>query len=169
MATFTKEEFLRLIERLNDAQYGDEEIDYSDEEVWTSSAPKPKKQPENNGTINLINLKREKIQEAIYKCTNLKIDNFTIRVTKYHGLADKQGKGSNLFVDLAFFQEVFRTPSGAPCKMTYKFDVLKDNRFTERPWLNHCGPGGVATKVPIETAVEIVRWFQGIIRMTAFL
>jgi hypothetical protein len=172
MGTFTQEEFLRLIEYLNDNQYGSEEDSLdNEEEAWLSAMPIPpkkKKPPENSGTQDLTNLKKDKIKDAIYKSTNLKIDKFTIKVNKYHGFPDKNGKATDLFVDLSFWQDVTKTPNGAPCKMTYKLDVLKDNRFASCPWINYCS-GTSATKVPIDMAVEIVRWFQGIIRMTAFL
>jgi hypothetical protein len=53
--------------------------------------------------------------------------------------------------------------------MTYRLDLLKDNRFSNRPWLSYIKNNSHATGVPVDTAVDIIRWFQGVIRMTAFL
>lgn len=63
----------------------------------------------------------------------------------------------------------FRTPSGNPCNMDYRINLHKDNRFTNRPWLNEFGPQGEADDVPIETVVDIIRWLQALKRMNAFL
>jgi hypothetical protein len=173
MGTFTKEEFLRLVERLTEQQYGGE-IDEpeSEETVWMPADPPAKdkiKYPSSNGVIDLTNVKKDKIKDALYKCTTLKVGHFTVKISKYHGYPDKNGKGQDLKLDLTFWHEVYRTPSGAPCRMTYKLDVAKDNRFSNRPWLSYLSGTSAARNVPIDTAVDIIRWFQGVIRMTAFL
>ena len=173
MGTFTKEEFLRLVEQLTDQQYGDEiEPQEPEEIVWMPADPPAKEKirmPSDAGVIDLTKCKKDKIQESLYKCTTLKVGHFTIKITKYHGLPNKNGKSQDLKVDLSFWHEVYHTPSGAPCKMTYRLDVAKDNRFSNRPWLSYLSGSTGVKNVPIETAVEIVRWFQGVIRMTAFL
>jgi hypothetical protein len=173
MRSFTKDEFQRLVEELTAQQYGDE-IDAPEEEeiVWMPADPPAKdkiKLPSNSGVMDLTKVKKDQIKDALYKCTSLKVGNFTIKITKYHGYPDKNGKGQDLKMDLSFWHEVYKTPSGAPCKMTYRFEIGKDSRFAGRPWLLYqFGTSGMKD-VPADVVVEVIRWFQGVTRMTAFL
>jgi len=172
MKTMTKEEFLRLVEELTQQQYDDPEPITEQEMEWIPADPPAKdriKLPSETGVIDLTKYKKDKIKDAIYKCSSLKVGHFTIKVTKYHGYPSPKSPGGDLKVDLSFWHEVYKTPSGAPCKMTYRLDVTKDSRFSNRDWLSYCKNSWSAREVPIDTAVEIIRWFQGIIRMIAFL
>ena len=172
MKPFTQDELLRLIEELTEKQYSDE-IDIPDEDItWIPAEPPAKekiKLPSENGVIDLTKVKKEQIKDALYKCTTIKVGNFTIKITKYHGYPDKYGKSQDLKMDLSFWHEVYKTPSGAPCKMTYSFEIGKDSRFYNRPWLCYQVGNYSLKNVPADVVVEIIRWFQGVIKMTAFL
>lgn len=168
MKYLTNEDFLRLIEELSDDV---DESDFSYENSWMPADPpaKDKIKPPGNGMVDLTNVKKGNVKDILYKSTIFKIGLFTIRITKYHSYPTKNNKEQDLKIDLTFLREVDRTPSGAPCKMQYKFDIGKDSRFANRPWLSYLSDSSNMKNVPIEDAVEIIRWFQGLHRMTAFL
>lgn len=174
MNPISKEEYIALLEQLADEQYGDDSTPELtiQEESWIPAEPYAKermKAASVNGTIDVTKFRKDKIQEALYKCVNIKIGIFLIRIEGYHGYPDKLGKGTNLTMDIAIWEEKYTTPTGNPCKMTYRVDFFKDNRFYNRPWLNYFNTYGKAHNMPVETVVEVIRWLQAIKRMTAFL
>lgn len=172
MKSFTQDEYLRLIEECAEQEYGDETDNPEYEYTWMSdkaSYIKSKIKNPTSGTIDLSKIKKESIKDTLFKSTVFKIGTFTIKVTKYHSYPIKNNTNQDLKIDLAFLHDVTKTPSGAPCKMQYKFDIGKDSRFTNRPWLIYLTDNSSMKNVPIEEAVEVIRWFQGLIRMTAFL
>lgn len=173
MKSFTNDEFLRLVEELTEKQYSDEVEEPEYEYSWVPSEPhvkdRLKKVPISSGILDLSKVKKEAIKDMLYKSTLFKIGIFTIRITKYHSYPTKLEINQGLKIDLAFLHDVNKTSSGAPCKMQYKFEIGKDSRFSNRPWLVYLTDSSSLKNVPIEDAVEIIRWFQGLQRMTAFL
>lgn len=170
MKSFTQDEFLRLIEECTEQEYGDEinipEFEYNWISEKSSYIKKKIQELKPNGTIDLSKVKKEAIRDALFKSTLFKIGIFTIRITKYHS---HPSKDQDIKIDLSFLYDATQTPSGAPCKMQYKFELGKDNRFANRSWLVYLSTSSSMKEVPIEEAVEVIRWFQGITRMTAFL
>lgn len=169
MKSFTQDEYLRLIEECAEQEYGDETDNPEYEYTWMSdkaSYIKSKIKNPTSGTIDLSKIKKEAIKDTLFKSTVFKIGIFTIRITKYH---ITPVKNNILKIDLTFLHDVTKTSSGAPCKMQYKFEIGKDSRFANRPWLIYLTDNSSMKNVPIEEAVEVIRWFQGLIRMTAFL
>lgn len=174
--TFTKEEYLALVEELTKEQY---DSDYIDDDVYMPSNwpdPEPeiemkKKEllPNTNGQIDLTNIKAGKIKEELFKCANLRVGNFKIRISRYNGVPSSEG--SKIAISLQVFEERNKTPSGAPCKIDYPVVFEKDSRFAGRSWIKYFGgnKGNGATNVPVDTVVDVVRWFQALKRMGAFL
>lgn len=184
MSTITKEEYLQLIEQYANDQYGDRydteegapyELGAFIQEHWLPAESEAKEKMlvarnrNENGCIDLTTVKKDKLHDALYKYTNVKVSEFIIRIEEYHGKPGKTGKTVNLTMDIAVWEEVYRTPSGAPCKMTYRKNFHQDNRFDKRPWLNYFNNSGEAHNIPTETVVEVIRWMQALKRMTAFL
>lgn len=166
MKSLSNDDYLRLLEDLN----AEDDIDISESEPFWMPADPPAKEkikpPGMVGAIDVSNIKKHDLQKIIYNHTSMKIGIFLIRVTKYHSLP---GKNQDLKMDLSFWHEVYKTPSGAPCKMTYKFDIGSDKRFSNCSWLSYLTDKSSMKEVSIDTVVEVIRWFQGIHRMTAFL
>lgn len=123
------------------------------------------------GIIDVTKFRKDKIQEALYKCMSIQVGEFLIRIDTYHGYPDKFGKGTNLTMDIEVWKKQYKTLSGNPCNMDFKMDWSKDNRFFGRPWLQLFAGGTScsANDVPVETVIEIVRWMQALKRMNAFL
>lgn len=170
----SKEDYWKLIES---AQEDDDDMmgmSYS-EEAWIPAVSPAKEKMDAaraasaHGMVDVLKYRKEAVQEAIYKCMNLQVGEFIIHIKRYNGHPkDKQFVGP-LTLDINVMQERYQTPSGAPCKMSYKFDFFRDNRFTNRPWLSYFDSSGNAEEVPVETLVEIIRWMQALRRMNAFL
>lgn len=173
MNSISKEEYLKLLEEISNHQYDDEEDDVPNVEddswIWAESPAKDRMMRLNHhGVIDVTKFRKEKIRDALYKCTNIQVGSFMIRISTYHGYPDKLGKGTDLTMDIETWEKRYKTPSGNPCNMDFRVDLSDDNRFTGRPWLL-LFKGSSARKIPVETVVEIIRWMQAIKRMTAFL
>ena len=170
MKSLTDQEYLELIQKFVDQQY-DQVDDHNTEKMeWIPAEPEYKKkihQANTAGMIDLTHVKSTKIKEELLKCTNLKVGNFKVRIKRYNGVPSHQG--IQMTVDMEVWEERNQTPSGRPCKIDFPMLFYKDNRFLGRPWVKYFNQGNFATNVPIDTAVEIVRWLQALKKLTAFL
>lgn len=172
--TLTKEEYIKLLEEIADQQYNcdpaEDMVIADDSWIWADPPAKEKMKAHNGyGTCNAIGLKREKIQEMLYKYKNIQVGHFLIRISEYHGFPDKFGKGKDLTMDIEIWERKFRTPSGNPCQMDYRADLSQDNRFFGRPWITLFATSSSASHVPVETVVDIIKWMQAIKKLSAFL
>lgn len=169
MNSITKEEYLALINKLLDQQYSDDGEKPETENHWIpAESPLKDKIPfaVQNGVIDLTNAKKDKIKPSLMNAGSFKVDNFLIKVTK----RQTQGiVGSNLTLDLEVYEEKFRTPSGNPCRMTYRLDIKNDPRFEQCRCLSNFGGGHYSRNVTSEVFFDLVRWMQALKRMTAFL
>jgi len=169
MKSFTDQEYLDLIQSLVDQQYDDAIEDYDiDKMEWIPAESEIKKKLESlnhHGMIDLTNVKSTKLKEEIKKCANLRVGAFKIALTSIRPNPIKGDVG----YDLEIREERTKTPSGQPCRVDYRVDLTKDSRFRGRPWLKYFLGNGVASNVPIDSVVEIVRWMQAVKKLTAFL
>ena len=176
MTFLNKEEYLKLIE---EAYSNEDDVDNYDipDSSWMPSESPAKARMEraraasNHGIIDVLKYKKEQIQEALYQHVNLRVGEFLIHIDEYHGLPSikKMPPHAQLTMDIVIMQEKNRTPSGAPCKMHFKMDFFKDNRFTNKSWISYFTSSGKAHNIPVETVVDIIRWMQALRRMNAFL
>jgi hypothetical protein len=175
MTSISKDEYQRYLEELTDQQYADnDDADFYSppEEAWIPAESEAKERMNfvnRNGSIDVTKFRKEKIQEALYKCINIVCGVFLIRINKYHGSPDKFGKGTNLSMDISLAETKFKTATGQPCNMQFRMNLTNDNRFTNRPWLHYFSAYGRGTNVPVEVVVDIIRWLQALKRMNAFL
>lgn len=170
MRSFSKEEYFDLVSKLTDEQY-DTLDDFPNEINLISSEPPPKPKKEltiPNGIVDLTTVKKDQIKDLIFKSNTIKVYDFTIRITLFHG-ESSPSTGSELTVDVHLYHNIYKTPlSGKPCSMTIPFNINKDGRFKGRPWLTYFqGPNG--RNIPIDVLVEIVRWIQVVKKLPAFL
>ena len=171
MTTMSNEEYLKLIESLDQ-----EDEDYCDdipEDAWfpSESAVKKKEVPARN--IDALNLNKDKIKEILYETSSIDVGSFIVRVNAYHGFPVKIGEfevpNSTLTLDHSLWERKHKTFSGHPCNMVYRLNILKDDRFVGRTWLDHFETFGGALDVPIDTVVDIIKWLQTIQKYPAFL
>jgi hypothetical protein len=164
-------DYLDLIQKLVDQQYDDAIDDYDISRMeWIPSEPEIKKkihQASSSGMIDLTNVKSNKIKDELLKCTNLRVGPFKVRIKRYNSVPSQ--KGAQMTVDIEVWEERTKTPSGNPCRIDYPMIFSNDSRFSNRPWLKYFDRGNFGTNVPIDIAVEIMRWMQGIHKLTAFL
>lgn len=171
MKNSIEEEYIKILQDLVEHQYSDgPEENEVPPEAWVPSesiiAKRAKRiTPNYYGSIDVTNFKKDKIKDAIYQCMNIKVGEFLIKITSYNDLYIDKEKTMNI----AIWEKRYRTPSGNPCNMEFKANLLKDTRFTSRPWLNLFTNGGSAIRVPMDTLIDIIRWLQAIKRMTVFL
>lgn len=170
MSNLTKEEYLKLVEKFFNEQYDEVPfIESLPNDAWIYADPPAKdkmKLPGHDGITDLTNVKKDKIAEILHTCRNIKIGNFLVKITKYHGEPDYEG-GANFGLDICIYEE--KVKSNPPSKIQYKVDVHKDTRFSGRVWIEHFNSFKIGANIPLETVVEIVRWLQAIKRMSAFL
>jgi hypothetical protein len=177
MNNISVEDYIKLLEQLtNEEDFGgDDDLTdnfNADPWIWADSPAKEKMMKSRNassGILDVTKYKKDQILDALYKASAIKCDEFTIKIEAYHGRPSKTNNSDDLTMDIVVWEKKYKTPSGNPCNMDFKKDFFKDNRFTKRPWLSYFNSNGSADDVPAKTVVEIVRWMQGIKRMTAFL
>lgn len=177
MKYLSKEDYLSLIESAQrDAEGYDELDNYNiSDDAWMPVESPNKAKMERartanaHGMIDVLKYRKEQIRDAIYKYMNLQVGEFTIHIRSYNGHPkDKQLDGP-LVLDIDVMQEKHKTPSGAPCKMSYKFNFFQDNRFANQPWISKFSSSGKARDIPVETVVEVIRWMQALRRLNSFL
>jgi hypothetical protein len=171
MSPISKNDYLKLLQEYVDQQYDDAIDDYNIEEMEWMNEPEIKMkviQANSNGTIDLTEVKADKIKDELFKCTNLKIGTFKIRINRYHGLPSNDG--SLIVMNLEVWEEKKHTPNGHPCKIDFPLIFHKDTRFIGRNWVTkYFDKKSVAYNVPVETVIEIVRWMQAVTKLSAFL
>jgi hypothetical protein len=171
--SFTRKDYLSLIQKFAEEQYDtpDEEEPKLEDYWMPAESPLKKKiqEPTNAGAADVTKVKKDQVMDCLKKFRNIKVGNFLIKITKYHN--DESGDFTKGMVDLYIYEEKNKTASGQPAKMHNKINLSKDDRFENRPWLSHSNKYNpeFLSKVPMLTVVEIVRWLQGITRLTAFL
>ena len=167
MSSFNDKEYIKLLESLIDQQYDDTIDDYDIEKMeWIPSEPEKKVHNySTTGQLDLTNVKYNNIKDEILKCVNLKVGKFKIRISKYNGVPDQLGP--QITINMKVWEEHFEKSNGSRMDRTIKFDT--DSRFSNRPWIMYFDKRNYLSKVPIDTAVDIVRWLQAITRMTAFI
>jgi hypothetical protein len=174
-------DYLKLLQDLegSDSDYQeDDDVSVPDESwIWGESPLKEKMLGPRNGAIDVTKYKKESIKEALYKSTNLQVGDFTLKIERYNGRPGRFESIKPIQIDLsmniAIWERKYKTPTGNPCKMDYRLDLHKDNRFVNKPWLTFFANSGLGTgkavDVPVDTVVDIIRWLQALKRLTAFL
>lgn len=171
MNTFTKEEYLALVEKMSAEHYGEEG---ENEPIWEPD-PAPEKASRihlvnKEGCVDLTKANKDKVRDILfnYKYANLAIGDFVLRIYRFVG--EPGGNKDEIKINLTLHRYVYRTPAGAPCKMLNKFYIHNDSRFERRPWLTHFGiHSNYGNDIPLETMVEIVRWMQVVEKLPAFV
>jgi len=165
MKIITDEEYISLCISLNEKQYGNSIEDYDME--WIPSEPEVKK-PKNtaNNYINLTTAKLDEINEKIFIFNNLQIAQFKIYINRYNGVPSS--KGTTMTTDIICYEQKLKTPSGMPCKMEFPINFVSDNRFNNKSWITYFN-GNKAHNIPIEKLIDIIRWFQALDKLSAFI
>ena len=171
MSSFTKEEYLKLCRDLLQDQYGDDGIeDYIKPEAWMPAESDLKQKlsnPNNNGITDLSSSKKDKIIEAIHKCSNVKVFNFIIKITSYHCQKDTNGPFTS--VNITIYETKREKHLGIHKNLLSKINPNKDTRFENRSWLSYFNTFESGINIPIEEIPDIVRWLQAISKLEAFI
>ena len=169
MKSFTNEEYLALCQKLLEEQYDEALDDYNIEDmecVPSATVAKKKREKANSsGMIDLTDAKSNTIKSQLFKCTNLKVGMFKLRIRTWNDNLDDD----KMLFSVEVWEERHKTPSGMPCKIDFAMNFAKDSRFKDRPWLKYFGGGNSAYQMPIDTIVEVIRWMQIVKKLTAFL
>ena len=155
--TLTKEEYLELVIKLVDQQYGNK-IDT----VYEDKIPS---KPDSNSIIDVTSYKKPDIIAALLRCSNLKIGNFIIKIDSYSYKED----GYSMKYDLRIFEESPHIYLNRPCKKTTKLVPANDSRLDSRPWAVYFSQGSFAVSVPQDSLLDIIRWLQAMGKIAAFI
>lgn len=162
--TLTKEEYIALIAKLVDQQYG-KEIEQEDEDRGqVSGSPEVPNRPNPNTIIDVTTYKRNDIEPALLKSANLKVDSFIIKIHHYTTTND----GYECY-SLRLYEESPHVYLNRPCTKTTKIKPDQDNRFDSRTWANYFNGRDFATAMPHLELLDMIRWLQAIGKMGAFL
>jgi hypothetical protein len=167
----TNQEYFELIQRLVNQQYTQEEESlpdsFSGSWIPAESEIKQKmKLKEAGGFCDLTNVKKNKMKDFIVKSGGIRVGQFVAKIIKSE-YTDNQMK--DLVLDLTLYEEKYKTALGNPAVLLNKIDPIKDYRFSKCQWVIHWNGFQTGKKIPIDTVLDIVRWLQGIRKLTAFI
>ena len=160
MKSLTNQEYIQLIEKLVEQQYGEkEEPVVPDDPIWVPADPEIKKKFKGpiQTCIDVSSIKNDKLKDIVLDYNNLIIGPFKICISK----GFSQTNNSNN-VCLCIYED--KTSS-----MTYKVDVLNDTRFEGRPWRKYFTAFKRANHISIDELVDIIKWLKAIHKLTCFL
>jgi hypothetical protein len=181
-SVISKQEYLSLIAEANieNDMYGDHYDDNADEyypDSWLPSVSPAKerllyfkarqKEIEENKVVDAMNMKRDEIVGSIKKYTHLNIGEFVVSLTMIGDVPEDRKFGKSSFT-ISVKQEKTKTPGGFPCRITCNMDFKKDNRFKSYPWVSQFDRQGVASGVPFEDTICIIKYLQLTQRLNAF-
>jgi hypothetical protein len=169
MKKFTKDNYIKLLERLVEEQYTtqDETIAKEFENTWIPSTSKAKEKLNkslNSSIADLSNIKKDEIENYIYNHRDIKVGDFLLKIVKYSiKPSDLQdGHKKDLEVDIIIYEY-------NDLGMATKVDVKKDSRFIGRPWITYFSTFKIGKNVDIQSTVDIIRWLQAINRIGCFI
>jgi hypothetical protein len=162
------EDFLKLMQQAIDSYHDDDdpidEVEMIPEKEYEHEPPKFI--PNERGMIDLTKFKKDKIQEQLFKCTNLKVGKFTVIIKKYYGMPTEDK--SNVTVDISIMELKLKTITGNPCKMDLTINISKDKRFKDCGFLQYFTGNSYGNNVPVIIVVDLIRWLQAITKLMAF-
>lgn len=166
--TLTKEEYLAMVAKLVDEQYGNDPIEFQEpkEPLKVIMRGKERTLPSLNLVIDATKYKKEEIKDAVLRAANLRIDNFLIKIIK-HNYSDSED-GMPMTYNLNIYEESPHIYLNRPSKKITKLTPSKDSRMDTRPWLSYF-VGDQAHCVTLDDLLNIIRWLQAIGKMGAFL
>lgn len=172
--TLTKEEYLDLVTKLVDEQYG-KEIDT--EPVIDRGTlfkhkddvnKKYRETPNTNTIINATDYKKEEIKTAILRSSNLRIGNFLIKIIKHNYNSDDED-GMPMTYDLNIYEESACMYLNRPSKRLTKLTPSKDSRMDTRPWCQDFSGSDRSYGMSLDSLLDMTRWLQAMGKMAAFL
>lgn len=168
----TDQEYFELIKRLVNQQYTLEEESVTNDLTgsWIPAESEAKQRmmrlKENTGFCDLTNIKKNKMREFIVKSNGIKVGQFVAKIIKSE-YSEKDMK--DLVLDITLYEEKYKTSSGNPAVLLNKIDPVKDFRFSKCHWVTYWNTFQVGKKIPIEKVLDVVRWLQGVRKLTAFI
>lgn len=162
--TLSKEEYIALVAKLVNQQYGERFDDDNDEQGEVSGTPDIPNRPNPNTIVDVTNYKRNDIEPALLMSANLRVNNFIIKIYHYGSTND----GYQCF-GLRLYEEAPFVHLNRPCTKTTKIKPDQDNRFDSRSWTNYFNGRDYATEMPLLELMDMIRWLQAVSKMVAFL
>ncbi len=152
---FNSEEYNNTIHNYINQQYqnffSDEINDSYQEDMKEERNIRQKLFKYNDGVSDLTNIKKDKIKDFIFKSNGIKVGSFLIKI-----ISNNYDK-----INICIYEEKH--------KILSKLDILKDKRFS-CAWVGkYFTTFKVGKDIPIEIFIDIIRWLQGVVRMTVFI
>lgn len=165
----TKDEYLALVTKFVDEQYGKEIDPIEDHPTFdTIKHGKDRIVLNSNTVINATNFKKEEIKDAILRAANLRVDNFLIKVIK-HNYNSEDENGIPVSYNLSIFEESPYVYLNRPSKKITKIVPSKDSRMDTRPWAQYFGTSDQASYMTLDSFLDMIRWLQAMSKLGAFL
>lgn len=145
------------------------EEDAPERKSWVEVKPEIKEKlfrARKSGTTDLTHARSGAIKGLLFNHNNIKIYDFVIGITKYHG--NLESDKLELLVDISILKEEEKLFNGKITKWYKLFDITHDDRFADAPWIFHFSYN-VAEEINADTLVEIIRRMQVVKKLSAFL
>jgi hypothetical protein len=155
MSKIDEKEYLTMVQEAYNQAYGAEENVFSERIVFSESelSLAAKERLLNSARRNIIDMtkmKRKEMAEKLSSARWITINNFVVQIYKVE---------NGLFT-LAVSEE--------KNKIHRKLDSKRDNQFDQALEWREFFQSKVAVRIPLERVVEMIRWIQGISKITPF-
>lgn len=170
MSSFTKEEYLKLIDRVMREQDEPEELDINYYELWSGAesqdprVERAKKKKESTNTIDATDLKSNRLVDIIRNYSTIKVGIFTLQINSSRSDSDNK----EIRMNITLYKTHFKTPNGLSFIIDKPHDPTKDDLFKDCLWIKQfdsCSAFGM----PEEDVISVIRWLQAITKLKAFL
>lgn len=160
MGTFNEEDYIRLLEKLVNEQYDEEDApaivpQWSDEEILERKVQRVL----SNSVIDLTTASKTKIEESLYQYRNIKVGKFSVKIIKY------STKSENDNIDVIINLSIYEARKN---NLIFRINVQKDQRFLGRSWQKYFNSSN-GNDINIKIAVDIIKWLQAIQKLSAFI
>lgn len=152
-------EYARLTKEYAEEQYGEYLYPYQDEVEKEAEERKERllKEKVSSRLLDLSKADLTTIKSELPTSRFIEIGKFNITVRKYYTI------NTQSYINLDIYEYVKEN------KIASKLNITKDVRFQDREWIKYFKNalmGGF--QIPLETAVQIIRWLQVADKISAF-
>ncbi len=120
--------------------------------------------PNYNGIVNASDFKRSEVKKLIWSFANIKINNFTIKIVKYH-LSVFVTKKSELLMDVTIYEDARNEINNSIVPKRIHFKT--DKRFKDQPWIGKLEV--LIPKIDEDTVSQIIDHVFIISKLKAFI
>lgn len=155
-----QQEYIELLEKYLEEQYGSHIDDQMSEEDYESDPYYHIKITTSmQEHIDLSSADKDKIYDSIGKYKNITIDNFRVVINGYRGF--KVNSVTQMNLDISIYE--------IKNKFLNKIDIFKDKRFNKYKSMSKSANVPILKDISMDDVVSLIQWCQKLKRLITFI